>query len=106
MYFTICVDPAKSDTMTSETNRSVSIIVVRLMLNDKNHAMAADISRDQNSIKVFHCSIASSLLALLDWFGVSSSLLELWTLVEALNFSLNDDFLLLSSTERSIFSLT
>lgn len=59
-YFTICVEPAKNETMTSETKRSVSVIVCRLMLIDKSQATAAEISFFQNSYSAFHCSIASS----------------------------------------------
>lgn len=98
MYFTICADPAKSDTMTNEMNRSVSVIVCRLILIDKNHATAAAISLFQKSYNIFHCSIASST-------DVDSSPSTLVVFVEALSFSENV-LVSLSSTERSFFSFT
>lgn len=101
MYFTICVEPAKSDTMINEMNRSVSVTVCRFILIDKNQATAAAASLFQKSYSTFHCSIASSTDV--DSSSVSPSTLVF--LVVALSFSANV-LVSLSSIERSFFSFT
>jgi hypothetical protein len=53
--------PAKRETITSETNLNVSVIVCRFMLIESTQATKADISLFQKSYSVFHCSIASSV---------------------------------------------